>query len=119
LTWHLYDANIVRRPVTEKRKPQYDLVSIQAQFANPDGSGYRITVSAQDFAFAVLGIERAGVLSLVASVARTDFVKSMTSYADHRIWHDVYHVPFQDMTLYVKFTKDRDGFYLLISLKEK
>lgn len=105
--------------MTEKRKPHYDLLSIQAQFAKPDGSGYRITVSAQDFAFAVLGMERAGVLSLVASIARADFVKSMTSYTDHRVWHDVYHVLFLDMTLYVKFTKDRDGFYLLISLKEK
>lgn len=105
--------------MAEKRKPHYDLALIQAQFAEPDGSGYRITVTAQDFAFAVLGMDRAGVLSLVASVERADFIKSMTSYADHRIWHDVYHVAFQEMTLYIKFSKDSDGFYLLISLKEK
>jgi len=105
--------------VTEERKPHYDLALIQMQFAEPDGSGYRITVTAQDFAFSILGLDRAGVLSLVASVRRTHLMKSMTSYGDHRVWHDVYHVPFEDLTLCVKFTKDSGGCYLLISLKEK
>jgi motility quorum-sensing regulator/GCU-specific mRNA interferase toxin len=116
LTWHHNDASIAGGRV-EKRTAHYDLALIHAQFAHPDG--YRITVTAQDFAFTVLGLDRTGVLSLVASVRRTHFVKSMTSYGNHRIWHDVYHLPFEDLTLYVKFTRDRDGFYLLISLKEK
>lgn len=42
----------------------------------------------------------------------------MTSQADHRVWQDVYHVPFKDLVLYVKFTTDAQG-YLLISFKEK
>jgi motility quorum-sensing regulator/GCU-specific mRNA interferase toxin len=102
--------------MTEKRKPHYDLTAIQAQFASP--GGYRITITAQDFAFGVLGLDRIGVASLVGGVRRSNFVKSMTSIADHRVWQDVYHLPYEDMMLYMKFTKDADGFYLMISLKE-
>ncbi len=43
----------------------------------------------------------------------------MTSFSDYRIWQDVYHVPFDDMVLYIKFTKGKDGFYLMISLKDR
>jgi len=103
--------------VTEKRKPHYELAAIQAQFLRPDG--YRITVTAQDFAFGVLGLDREGVISVVRSVQRSHFVKSMTSFSDYRIWHDVYHLPFEGMVLYLKVTKDKDGFYLLISLKDR
>jgi motility quorum-sensing regulator/GCU-specific mRNA interferase toxin len=103
--------------MTEKRKPHYHLSAIQAQFAGPDG--FRTTVTAQEFAFGVLGLDREGVIALVDSVQRRHFVKSMTSFGDHRIWQDVYHVPYEDMVLYVKFTKDTDGFYLLISLKDR
>jgi motility quorum-sensing regulator/GCU-specific mRNA interferase toxin len=42
----------------------------------------------------------------------------MTSLADHRIWQDVYHVPFEETVLYVKFTVDLNG-HIVISLKEK
>lgn len=38
--------------------------------------------------------------------------------ANNRIWQDVYHVPHQNLTLYVKFTTDAEG-YFLISFKEK
>lgn len=33
------------------------------------------------------------MLAVVASLSRRNFYKSMTSYADHRVWHDVYHAP--------------------------
>jgi Motility quorum-sensing regulator, toxin of MqsA len=46
------------------------------------------------------------------------FYKSMTSLADHRIWQDVYQVPFEGLIVYVKFTTDAQG-YLVISFKEK
>ena len=100
----------------EKRKPTYDLAAIQKQFGEPDG--YRITVSAQDFAFS-LGLDRGGVVALVQSIERRHFYKSMTAYRDHRIWQDVYHAGHGGLTLYVKFTPGLDGYYLLISLKEK
>ncbi|MEK7245571.1 MAG: type II toxin-antitoxin system MqsR family toxin [Pseudomonadota bacterium] len=102
--------------MVEKRKPTYDLAAIQKQFGEPDG--YRITVSAQDFAFS-LGLDRGGVVALVQSIERRHFYKSMTTYRDHRIWQDVYHAGHGKLTLYVKFTLGLDGYYLLISLKEK
>ena len=48
---------------------------------------------------------------------RSQFSKSMTSYADHRIWQDVYHVPSRAGVLYVKFTADAVSEFLLLSFK--
>ncbi len=50
---------------------------------------------------------------------REHFYKSMTSYADHRIWQDIYHVPSDLGTLYVKFMADTISEFLLLSFKEK
>jgi motility quorum-sensing regulator/GCU-specific mRNA interferase toxin len=50
---------------------------------------------------------------------RAHFYKSMTSHGDHRIWQDVYHVPSEAGTLYVKFTADVVTEFLLLSFKEK
>ena len=50
---------------------------------------------------------------------RTQFKKSMTTYKDHRIWQDVYHVPSPVGTLYVKFMADNVTEFLLLSFKEK
>jgi len=43
----------------------------------------------------------------------------MTSNYDHKIWQDVYHVPADEMTLYVKFTADAVKEFKLLSFKEK
>lgn len=50
---------------------------------------------------------------------RGHFYKSMTAYADPRLWQDVYHVPSPVGTLYVKFTADVITEFLLLSFKEK
>ena len=55
----------------------------------------------------------------VISMQRAHFYKSMTSYGDHRVWQDVYHVPSEAGTLYVKFTADVVTEFLLLSFKEK
>lgn len=49
---------------------------------------------------------------------RSNFYKSMTSHADHRVWQDVYHVPWAGLVLYVKLTVDELG-RLILSMKEK
>lgn len=43
----------------------------------------------------------------------------MTSYSDHRVWQDVYYVPSEVGTLYVKFTADAVMEFVLLSFKEK
>lgn len=50
---------------------------------------------------------------------RGHFYKSMTAYADSRLWQDVYHVPSPVGLLYVKFTADAVTEFLLLSFKEK
>ncbi len=56
---------------------------------------------------------------MIQSIERRHFQKSMTSYADHRVWQDVYHVPSEQGELYVKFTADAVTEFLLLSFKEK
>jgi motility quorum-sensing regulator/GCU-specific mRNA interferase toxin len=76
-----------------------------------------MTKTAQDCAFG-LGLLLPRVVDLIQGMTRGQFYKSMTSKANHAIWQDVYHVPWQTTVLYLKFTTDAQG-YLVISLKEK
>ena len=99
----------------EKRKPHYDLASIKATFATVDA--LRMTRTAHDCALA-LGLLLQDVVDLIQEITREQFYKSMTSKANVALWQDVYHVPWGDTVLYVKFTTDAEG-YLVISLKEK
>ncbi len=98
----------------EKRKPTYDLETIKETFS--DASKLRMTKTARDNAFA-LGFSLDDVVAVIHGMIRAQFIKSMTSHSDHRIWQDVYHVPCEDLVLYVKFTIDDEG-QLLISFKE-
>ena len=43
----------------------------------------------------------------------------MTSYGNHRIWQDVYHVPYKGYMVYVKFTQGAITDFDLLSFKEK
>ena len=99
----------------EKLKPHYDLSSIKASFSAADK--LRMTRTAHDCALG-LGMLLNDVVVLIQATERTHFHKSMTSKANTAIWQDVYHVPWQDIVLYLKFTTDAEG-YLVISLKEK
>ena len=38
-----------------------------------------------------MGLTTTEMLTVIASLSRGDFYKSMTTYADHRLWQDVYH----------------------------
>jgi len=102
--------------VTEKRKPTYDLDAIKSTFSTP--KALNATGSAIRSA-AALGFGRAGIVEIIQSIERRDFDKSMTSYADHRVWQDVYHAPSEAGAVYVKFTTDVMSGFLLLSFKEK
>jgi len=99
----------------EKRRPTYDLASIKVEFATV--AALRMTRSARDAAFA-LGFNLQEVVDVIESISAAHFFKSMTSYANVRIWQDVYHVPCGGLVLYVKFTVDEEG-KLVIAFKEK
>lgn len=68
---------------------------------------------------AELGYGTVEISATIQTMERTHFYKSMTSYGNHRIWQDVYHVPSSDGILYVKFTADVMTAFLLLSFKEK
>jgi motility quorum-sensing regulator/GCU-specific mRNA interferase toxin len=102
--------------VAEKRKPTYDLDAFKAAFSSVDA--LHATGTALKGA-AALGFGRAEMVATIRLMQRTHFYKSMTAYADHRIWQDVYHVPSEAGLLYVKFTADAVTEFLLLSFKEK
>jgi motility quorum-sensing regulator/GCU-specific mRNA interferase toxin len=58
------------------------------------------------------------MLKVIGSLTRRNFYKSMTAYADHRIWQDVYHAPTPvKKEAYIKITLR--GSAPVIQFKEK
>lgn len=98
----------------DKRKPTYDLDAFKQAFASVDR--LRTTSTALRGA-ATLGFGRAEIVATIQTMRQSQFHKSMTSFADHRIWQDVYYVPSPVGTLYVKFTADTLTEFLLLSFK--
>ena len=68
---------------------------------------------------AAFGFNRADIVAVLGTLDRRQFVKSMTSYNDHTVWQDVYHVPSDAGLLYVKFKADTVTEFKLLSFKEK
>lgn len=66
-----------------------------------------------------LGFDRAGIVEVIGGMTRKMFVKSMTTFADHRVWQDVYHVSARDVVLYVKFQADVVTEFTVMAFKEK
>jgi motility quorum-sensing regulator / GCU-specific mRNA interferase toxin len=72
----------------EKRTPHYDLAHIQRDVARLGAAAF--TKAALDGG-RDMGLTSAEMLAVIASLSRRNFHKSMTTYADHRVWQDVYH----------------------------
>lgn len=100
----------------EKRRPTYDLDAIKLSIGSVETLA--ITTSALRDATA-LGFDRGGIVQTINSIKRVMFYKSMTTLKDHRLWQDVYHVPSQGLTLYVKFQADVVTEFSVVSFKEK
>ena len=101
----------------EKRRPHHSLPELQAVVARLGVAAF--TRSALDGGRA-MGLTRAEMLAVVAAIAPRHFHKSMTTYADHRVWQDVYRAPCPNgLTAYVKFTLTAaEGARAVISFKE-
>ena len=100
----------------EKRRPTYDLDAIKAALGSI--ATLAMTSTALRDALA-LGFDRTGVAETIRGIDRRMFYKSMTTFADHRVWQDVYHVPVRDLVLYVKFQADVVTEFTVMSFKEK
>ncbi len=72
----------------DKRTAHYDLMLVQADVVRLGAAAF--TKTAMDGGRA-MGLTTGEMLDVVVSLTRRDFYKSMTTYADHRIWQDVYH----------------------------
>ncbi|MBQ6006477.1 MAG: type II toxin-antitoxin system MqsR family toxin [Selenomonadaceae bacterium] len=95
----------------EKFNPTYSLT----EFKNSD---FEITKTAQKNALD-LGFNDEGIDKVISTMELKHFYKSMTSYANHKIWQDVYHVPYEDLIIYIKFTQNIISEFTLLSFKEK
>ncbi|MBD0416237.1 type II toxin-antitoxin system MqsR family toxin [Oryzicola mucosus] len=100
----------------EKRRPTYDLDAIRTVL----GSAETLAMTSSALRDAIgLGFDRHAVIVTIASIERSMFFKSMTTFSDHRVWQDVYHVPARDLILYVKFQADIITEFRVMSFKEK
>jgi motility quorum-sensing regulator/GCU-specific mRNA interferase toxin len=101
----------------EKRKPTYDLAAFQQAAGDP--RTLDMTRSAM-LSADLLGFDMPAVAKLIKTMNRSMFYKSMTSYADSRKWHDVYHVPVdRGLTVYLKFTDNVVTKFTILSFKER
>jgi motility quorum-sensing regulator/GCU-specific mRNA interferase toxin len=90
---------------------------LQAIKALVEAGKVRATVTAYNGA-RDLGInDLAGMCAVIMALTPADFYKSMTTYADHRIWQDVYHTKTASgHAVYMKMTVIDE--VLIVSFKE-
>jgi len=98
----------------EKRTPHYPLLEIQVRVRELGGNAFTATAL---HGIKDMGLALSQALEVIAVLDRSAFVKSMTTYADHKIWQDVYHAPTPAGVAYVKFTLRAGA--VVISFKRK
>ncbi|MDO9487263.1 MAG: type II toxin-antitoxin system MqsR family toxin [Sphingomonadaceae bacterium] len=103
--------------MTVKRKPHHDFAAIQRRFAGVDS--LEITGKASRDAQA-LGYTLEDIVEVVQALEPGDFVKSETAHSppNPRVWHDSYRMPFDGLSLYLKFAGETLIDIVLTSFKE-
>jgi motility quorum-sensing regulator/GCU-specific mRNA interferase toxin len=101
--------------IMEKRVMTYDLEAIKQALSAV--KKLRMTATALSGARS-MGFAQQDIVDAIQQLKRSDFVKSMTTHADHRIWQDVYNTEYNEYFLYIKFQVDEMG-HFVISFKEK
>jgi motility quorum-sensing regulator / GCU-specific mRNA interferase toxin len=96
----------------EKRSPHCKLSRVKVLV---DAGKVRTTHTARVGAVA-LGFSYSDMLAVVLALKPADFYKSMTTYADHTIWQDVYRPKTSAGDVYLKLTVIDD--VLIVSFKE-
>lgn len=100
----------------EKNTPHYELTVVKAEVLRRGSNAFTIT--------AVEGARKMSLsmkqmLRVIALLEPRMLHKSMTTYADHRTWQDVYHTTFQDREIYIKVTYRPGVGHPVVSFKEK
>lgn len=65
----------------------------------------------------LMGLDTADMTAVILALTTSDFYKSMTTYADHKIWQDVYRPATSVGEVYLKLTVIDD--VLIVSFKER
>ena len=97
----------------EKRVAHYSLDSIKRLIKEDN---YMVTLSARQ-SYTELGLSDDEVLDVINGLKASDLYKSMTSYRNHKLWHDVYHSRCRGIELYIKLQVKEDA--IIISFKER
>jgi len=66
---------------------------------------------------AAMGLDAEVMLSVVRGLLPSDLHKSMTTYADHQVWQDVYHKETPAGNAYIKLTVVDE--LVIVTFKEK
>ncbi|MGA3130771.1 MAG: type II toxin-antitoxin system MqsR family toxin [Terracidiphilus sp.] len=96
----------------EKRSPHCPLPRVKTLV---EAGKVRTTQTARAGAV-VLGFSYSEMLAVVLALKPADFYKSMTTYADHTVWQDVYRPKTTAGDVYLKLTVVDD--VLIVSFKE-
>ena len=67
----------------------------------------------------VCGLKESNIVEIMLDLKQTHFYKSMDSHINHKIRQDVYHYPYQNLIIYVKFQLSNDNLCVIMSFKEK
>lgn len=96
----------------EKRTPHCKLAVVKSLVE----AGKVRTTQAARVGASQLGLSLSDMLAVVMALTPADFHKSMTTYADHRLWQDVYRPSTRAGDVYLKLMVIDD--VLIVSFKE-
>ena len=85
----------------EKYTPHYDLAVIKADVRR---LGAKAFTRAAKEAGKNLDLDISEMQAVVFKLQNRMLYKSMTTYADHRVWQDVYHIHSHGLEIYIKVT---------------
>ncbi len=95
----------------EKSTAHYRLDRVKTLIA----SGRIVFTAAASQGYRAMSMSRLEAVGMVERLCPADFYKSMTTYADHRVWQDVYHPRTPIGSLYLKLTVESE--VLVVSFK--
>ena len=85
----------------EKYTPHYDLAVVKADVRRLGAQAF--TRAARDSG-KNLDLNISEMQAVVFELQNRMLYKSMTTYADHRVWQDVYHIHSHGLEIYIKVT---------------
>lgn len=99
----------------EKHAAHYSLQAVKTEVLTRQEDAFTATALNNARSMGLCGVDAVGV---VLNLQRTQFYKSMTTHADHRLWQDVYHALCPNGRMaYIKLTLQAGA--VVIQFKER